>query len=215
MFEIIKKCKKHGALTRIDVQFRKTRKSADCKHCAREWRQKDQIKNPEKYKKYRERYKKISISADLSEKGCSRCKKILSIDNFTPAERSNRYGYCRLCRSIANNISKLRNSKTYKISRQKTKIKQREKSLIKKYNLNLSQYQKIHDSQNGVCKICGDKETALQPNGREKKDLCVDHCHKTNKVRGLLCHSCNAGLGHFFDSVVRLEQAIEYLEANS
>ncbi len=83
--------------------------------------------------------------------------------------------------------------------------------MIQKYGLTLDQYKIMHNTQNGLCKICGNCETALQPNGSEIKDLCIDHCHKTNKIRGLLCHNCNAGLGHFFDNVNSLKSAIEYL----
>jgi hypothetical protein len=39
----------------------------------------------------------------------------------------------------------------------------------------------------------------------------VDHCHKTNKRRGLLCHKCNVGLGMVQDSVEHLEKLIAYL----
>ena len=42
----------------------------------------------------------------------------------------------------------------------------------------------------------------------------IDHCHKTNKIRGLLCHHCNIGLGNFNDNVVNLQLAIKYLEKN-
>lgn len=54
--------------------------------------------------------------------------------------------------------------------------------------------------QNGKCAIC-DKEVKLM----------VDHCHISNKVRGLLCKNCNLGLGRFFDSVDILEKAKKYL----
>jgi Recombination endonuclease VII len=62
--------------------------------------------------------------------------------------------------------------------------------------------QKMFDRQNGLCKICGELlERAL-----------VDHCHVTNKVRGLLCQKCNSGLGMFRDRIDSLKQAIRYLE---
>ena len=45
-----------------------------------------------------------------------------------------------------------------------------------------------------------------------KRELSVDHNHETNKIRGLLCHHCNIGLGNFRDSTTLLSVAIEYLE---
>lgn len=50
------------------------------------------------------------------------------------------------------------------------------------------------------CVICGTKES-----------LVVDHCHKTNVVRGMLCSHCNRGLGHFRDDPELLEFARIYL----
>ncbi len=54
--------------------------------------------------------------------------------------------------------------------------------------------------QNNKCKIC--KETCK---------LVVDHCHKTSKVRALLCKSCNFGLGNFKENTKVMTNAIKYL----
>jgi hypothetical protein len=54
------------------------------------------------------------------------------------------------------------------------------------------------------CVICGAEE-----------DLVVDHCHKTNVIRGMLCNHCNKGLGHFRDNPDLLEFARIYILANS
>ena len=55
------------------------------------------------------------------------------------------------------------------------------------------------------CEICG-KEPP------QSNRLCVDHCHKTNLIRGLLCRACNMGLGSFRDNTEFLQAAIRYLE---
>lgn len=60
------------------------------------------------------------------------------------------------------------------------------------------------------CSICGDPP---DPNGkRAASRLHVDHDHVTGKVRGLLCLSCNAGIGYFKDDITRLHAAVAYIE---
>jgi hypothetical protein len=77
--------------------------------------------------------------------------------------------------------------------------------LRKNYNLSLSDWNKMFEKQNGCCAICHLHQSKLPSR------LCVDHCHTTGKVRGLLCTSCNMGLGHFRDDETILESAINYL----
>lgn len=59
--------------------------------------------------------------------------------------------------------------------------------------------------QNGRCEICGCYEIELN------KSLCVDHNHKTKKLRGLLCDKCNRGLGFFDDNPDLCREASKYL----
>lgn len=75
-----------------------------------------------------------------------------------------------------------------------------------KYNLTPEQYRAMQYKQNFCCAICGAHEPGY------KRELSVDHDHLTNKVRGLLCISCNTGLGMFKDSIRLLAAAIVYLE---
>ena len=73
-------------------------------------------------------------------------------------------------------------------------------------NLSTFEYAKLLVEQNNACAICGVEATEL------KRELNVDHNHETKKIRGLLCHHCNIGLGNFKDSTTLLSVAIEYLE---
>lgn len=79
------------------------------------------------------------------------------------------------------------------------------KRLLALYGITLEDYEKMLESQNGGCAICG-----RVPTGRA---LHVDHDHKTGLVRGLLCHSCNHAIGRrgFNDSSEKCLNAAAYL----
>lgn len=72
------------------------------------------------------------------------------------------------------------------------------------YGLSREEYEALLEKQGGVCAICKQK-------CRVHPRLSVDHCHRTNVIRGLLCHACNTALGKFEDDPNRLLNAIEYL----
>ena len=75
--------------------------------------------------------------------------------------------------------------------------------LKRKYGLTIDEYNAMLEKQEKSCAICG----GVDP----KKRLAVDHNHKTNEIRGLLCSHCNMGLGHFKDDLTLLAKAIQYL----
>jgi len=76
----------------------------------------------------------------------------------------------------------------------------------REFGISREQYIEIENKQKGLCAICGEQET-----GNRNKNLSVDHCHKTNKVRGLLCTNCNRAIGLLKDNVTILKKAIKYL----
>lgn len=80
------------------------------------------------------------------------------------------------------------------------------------YNLCLEEYDRMFEDQDHRCAICG--EEGFKINAKAERLLCVDHCHATNKVRGLLCHNCNRALGLFQDKKENLKAAIKYLEGS-
>ena len=84
-------------------------------------------------------------------------------------------------------------------------------TLPKRYGITFEQYELMLAEQNGECAVCGtDNAGSSRTSGR----LFVDHCHTSGKVRGLLCHNCNQGIGHLQDDIDRLRSAIEYLTRN-
>ena len=90
----------------------------------------------------------------------------------------------------------------------------RQYNLARKYGLTVKRAQEIYDEQDGLCAIC-DEEL----NGK----YAVDHDHACcpgertcgECLRGLLCRSCNQGLGHFKDSVAALNRAAHYLSTGN
>lgn len=77
----------------------------------------------------------------------------------------------------------------------------KQKNLKRNYGINLEEYTKRYDTQHGLCAICKTPHDVL----------CVDHSHDTGKVRGLLCHPCNRGIGLLKESADTLRAAISYL----
>jgi len=71
-----------------------------------------------------------------------------------------------------------------------------------RYGVTKEQFKILLKNQKGKCGIC---------KKRFKNTPCIDHCHKTEKIRGLLCRKCNFGLGTFNDNSRILNQAIKYL----
>lgn len=77
-----------------------------------------------------------------------------------------------------------------------------------RYGLSEDDFWALYEAQLGACAIC---KTPF-PSTEESRRPCVDHCHATGAVRGLLCDHCNNGLGRFADNPARLRAAAAYLE---
>lgn len=162
----------------------------------------------------------------MQTKQCKRCGETKSVSEFFIWKRSSDgFDYhCKVCKRLFNlesyqrykekrikkakewvNANKEHAAKYRKQYYQENKPKAKLQSRIRKlakYGITTEQYTTILEKQKNVCAIC--KKGSW-------RNLAVDHCHKTNKVRGLLCHKCNALLGYANDSVVILESAKKYL----
>jgi hypothetical protein len=83
----------------------------------------------------------------------------------------------------------------------------RDNKFLRRYGVDAEGREKYWEAADGKCEICG---TALST-----KDFHLDHCHKNGNIRGVLCKSCNHGLGMFKDNLETLAKAISYLEERS
>jgi hypothetical protein len=80
----------------------------------------------------------------------------------------------------------------------------------RKFGISQAEYSDLYESQNGVCAICRNPETATR-NGVVRA-LAVDHCHSSGRIRGLLCSNCNTGIGKLKDDPNVIRRAAEYLD---
>lgn len=93
--------------------------------------------------------------------------------------------------------------------RAKNPEKQHASEIKRYYSLSIERYNEMLTKQACKCKICGKDHNPTVKRGR----LYVDHNHRTGIVRGLLCGTCNSGVGYFEDSIDILKSAIKYLES--
>lgn len=131
-------------------------------------------------------------------KDCRHCHKYKLYEDFhnNGEMRDGKSSYCKSCATLR--------SKEW---REENREKHKDTELRSKYGISLLDHVTMFTKQGGKCAICGVCEQDAPRN-----TLFVDHCHKTGSVRGLLCHHCNSGLGHFKDDPDLLLTAENYLK---
>lgn len=151
----------------------------------------------------------VSSATLATSKSCQKCDGVHPIVDFS-VDRSKQDGrsiYCRSCRSkIAKNKRSL---ESHKENQRKTahrrKPYNRNWTLKARYGITSDQFETMFATQGSVCALCKSDKS-------DKKNFVVDHCHKTGKVRGILCSYCNRALGMMKDDPEVLRKAIKYLE---
>ncbi len=145
-------------------------------------------------------FRTVKLCPVCKTKKCASCNKIKLLKNFyQDANITNGFAaYCTSC-----DKEKKKNSYI------KDKSIHRRRNLKRTYNITLDEYDRLFEVQNGVCAICGKKET--RRNKYNVWHLAVDHSHESGKVRGLLCGNCNSMLGFVKDKPDLLLKAYFYL----
>lgn len=154
----------------------------------------------------------VALATELR---CSKCGETKSAEQFNkrPTRPRGYLSRCKACSSTdRDNLTQAEYTRSYR-AREKAKdleaFRRREthRNLISKYRLTLAEYEAMVESQGGLCALC-----EKVPNGGKNKKLHIDHDHATGRIRGLLCHGCNTGLGNLREDVELLRKAIIYLE---
>ena len=140
------------------------------------------------------------------KKICSECNKYKPIGEFYK-NRFNKSGYSHCCKKCVSVIRK-------KYPNHRSKESQSKQNMIKRASKrgfkSASDLENFIQSKNSRCEICG--MTREFSKKFFKKDLCIDHCHSTNKNRGVLCISCNFAVGHLNDDPIRAYNTYKCLE---
>lgn len=133
-------------------------------------------------------------------KTCTKCGEVKPKTEFNKDSHTldSLRRYCRECQKIANKERRNKNPNEWKEYHYKSS-----------YNISLDQYNEMFNLQQGCCDICGTHQSKL------KRNLAVDHCHSTGKVRKLLCSNCNSGIGKLQENIEILKKAISYLEEHN
>jgi hypothetical protein len=158
-------------------------------------------------------------------KTCFKCKKekLVAEFNFNKAKGDGRNHICRQCINefkASERVAKAetlsqyhkkwrKNNKELKKQRTRDWVKANPDKLLSSrlkyyYGITLEFYNELLAAQQNKCAVCDSQPT-------KKKRLCVDHCHKTGQVRGLLCDRCNRSIGLMKDDVTVLRKAVDYL----
>ena len=123
---------------------------------------------------------------------------------------------CKVCARATHERFRIKHRERIRLNWNKWKANNPEKiraTVIKhKYGISPDDVTALLKKQDGRCAICGYILRLVQSNEKVSRDsLCIDHDHLTDQVRGLLCNSCNTGLGKFKDSIDNLLSAVKYL----
>lgn len=156
----------------------------------------------------------------LTEKSCTQCEEVKVLDEFYRQGANRRYSECKDCsreraqRWYAKQENRERTYVSVATYRAANPDKVRALNLRRCYGLTPDEYDRMYDQQAGRCAICSKGCIRFGTGTAETRDqvLCVDHCHTTGAVRGLLCGHCNRGIGFFRNDPAVLHAAIEYLK---
>jgi hypothetical protein len=148
-------------------------------------------------------------------KKCFKCNQEKQLEEFYK-HHDMEDGYLNKCidctkKDVENHTYKNRKEyeQYHKNYRATHKDQQKNYDLKRKYGITLEIFNEMFFQQEGKCAIC--RRHSLE----FKKGLCVDHCHNTGKIRGLLCSNCNSAIGKLNEDPNLFAVALEYLGRHS
>lgn len=144
---------------------------------------------------------------------CRGCEKQKSIEESSSGPKRRELGYnyfCKSCHSKMNTEWAKKHQEDRRDYHAQYRAKNPErikilqlKARLKRFGLTVEKYMVMLESQEMACAIC---------KGTFGHLLCVDHDHRTGKIRGLLCHGCNLIVGNSKENPLTLERAAQYIK---
>lgn len=145
-------------------------------------------------------------------KVCPKCKKELSFDNYNFDKNGKINTVCKYCKN--ENYKNWYQKNKQKVKERKAKYHEKTKEYRRWYTIKLrygitkEEYETIFKNQGHKCGICKNTKSGH----KNTDEMVVDHCHKTKKVRGLLCNRCNTLLGSVNEDISILRETIKYIK---
>lgn len=198
---IVKICKIHGELTEDQVRKEKNNqiKTGYQLRCAQCRRDKDRIyklNNPDKHKASANR--KRNEDRRLFREGLTDIEPMANI-LAREDRKNNPEKHAEWSRRGREKLGQLRSTL----------------EVCRRLHTTIEHYYKMLEEQNNKCAICNREERRKSRTDGKICALAIDHCHKSGKIRALLCHACNTGIGKFEDNIELLQSAIRYLEQHA
>lgn len=155
-------------------------------------------------------------------RACTKCGIVKPLDEFYRSTKrlDGRASACKACETAAKRrqyeakpeLYQARQDRYREKNRQQVKASARKHALKKKYGLTEEALLEKMARQGGRCPICG---VELAGGTHKPNSPHIDHNHATGRVRDVLCHRCNIGLGSFGEQPAALRRAAEYLERHN
>lgn len=173
------------------LKFKKV-ESKNCIDCQNVANENYRLKQNGKIPKYAKIQKDLKEAFSKGNFICNICNTEKDLKYFGPHINANKYGISRICKEC---------------NRGKSKTRQ----MYSKYGITTDKVKQMLIDQNNTCKVCFSNIKYLSRFNKRNESACIDHCHKTGKVRGLLCSNCNRALGLLKDNESIMLRAYNYL----
>lgn len=145
---------------------------------------------------------------DAFSKKCNKCSKYKNLTDFYRDRlfKDGRTSICKSCKNKKTDEWRINNREKYNSDMRAYNKKHYQRLRVMRYGIKPEQYEEMFKRQKGKCAICKKSPKT------KIRSLAIDHCHTTNKVRGLLCFGCNRAIS-ILDNKEMLKKATDYLNS--